>query len=244
MLIGIMADLHSNIEATKAVLKALDDIGPERIICLGDIVGYNADPNAVIDIIRERTITRIIGNHDAIVSGLEDPSFFYSSKALVALEWHLEHVREDNRQWLAKAPKQAVFEEQFLAVHGAPSDRDAYINDWLDAMREFAALDGTGTRVCFFGHSHRPSIFGEYNCVATTAKSSKLTLSPSNRYLINPGSVGQPRDHDPRAAFGLFDTEAMTFEFCRVEYDVASVARKVIAAGLPKKLAERLFKGR
>jgi len=243
MLIGIIADLHANLEATRAVFDELDRIGPDRIVCLGDLAGYNANPNEVIDIVNERHIWSVMGNHDAVACGLEEP-WFFNSKARKAIKWHRKRLRRDNKQWLATAPEQLPFYDACLGVHGSPENRDDYIVDWLDALRQFEFLNGTGIEVCFFGHSHHASIFSERGNSPSAETSTRYTLRPGNRYLINPGSVGQPRDSDPRAAFGLFDTEARFFEFHRVEYDIDAAAHKIVQAGLPVELARRLARGK
>ncbi|GMW01817.1 MAG: hypothetical protein AMXMBFR84_29540 [Candidatus Hydrogenedentota bacterium] len=242
MLIAVIADLHSNLEATQAVFKEIDRRKPDKTICLGDLTGYNANPNEVVDIIREREIPSVMGNHDAAACGLEDPWFFRSA-ARKAIEWHFETLRDDNKKWLASCPEQIVFRNQYLGVHGSPSSRDDYIIDWLDAMRQMEYLDGRGIRVCFFGHSHRPSFFSEKGN-STINGSNVCPLHPANRYFVNPGAVGQPRDRDPRAAFGLFDLQKMTFEFVRVEYDIDLCQKKIMQAGLPGELARRLAKGK
>ncbi len=243
MLIAIVADLHANLEATTAVFREIDKRGPDRVFCLGDLAGYNTQPNEVIDMLRERDIPTIMGNHDAAACGLEDPWFFRAS-AKKAIEWQLDLIREDNRDWLTRAPEQIVFGCTCLGVHGSPSSRDDYIIDWLDAMRQLEFLNGRDINACFFGHSHRPSFFSEKGPEQTVTAGAVHELRRLNRYFINPGAVGQPRDRDPRAAFGLFDMEKMTFEFCRVEYDIESCARKIIQAGLPMELASRLSKGK
>jgi diadenosine tetraphosphatase ApaH/serine/threonine PP2A family protein phosphatase len=243
MLLGILADLHANLEATRAVLGALDAIGPDGLICLGDIAGYNANPNRVIDLVREREIPTVMGNHDAAACGLEEP-WFFNAKAQEAIAWHTEQIREDNVSWLASLPARSTFSRVCMGVHGSPANRDAYIVDWLDAMRNFEYLDGASVSICFFGHTHRASLFGEKGTILSGRRSTRYLLDPQNRYLINPGSVGQPRDRDPRAAFGLFDTDSYVFEFRRVEYDVHAAAQKVLKAGLPEELARRLITGR
>ena len=243
MLIGIISDLHANLEATRAVLTRLDDFAPDLVVCLGDVTGYNAEPNEVVDIIRERQFPILMGNHDAVACGLEEP-WFFNAKAQTAIRWHAECLREDNKVWIRNLPEQIPVGDLCLCVHGSPGNRDDYILDWLDAMRQLEYLDGTRTRICFFGHSHRAGIFGEKGGGAPTEIKSPYALSAHNRYFINPGSVGQPRDGDPRAAFGLLDTDTMIFTFQRVEYDIAAAARKVIECGLPEELAQRLEKGK
>lgn len=243
MRIAIIADLHANLEATKAVFEAIDAKNPDRVFCLGDLTGYNSQPNEVIDILRERDIPTILGNHDAAVCGLEEPWFFRAA-AKKAIEWQLDVIRDDNRQWLMRAPEQIVFSRTCLGVHGSPSSRDDYIIDWLDAMRQLEFINGRDIHVCFFGHSHRPSFFSEKGPAQVVSPGTVHELRPVNRYFINPGAVGQPRDRDPRAAFGMFDLERMTFEFCRVEYNIDLCARKIMQAGLPMELASRLSKGK
>ncbi|MBI5092028.1 MAG: metallophosphoesterase family protein [Candidatus Hydrogenedentes bacterium] len=238
-----MADLHANLEATQAILKKLDEIRPDRIICLGDLAGYNANPNEVIDLIRERDIACLMGNHDAAACGLEEP-WFFNSHAQAAISWQAERLREDNRRWLRNLPPAIRLNGKFIGVHGALVSRDDYILDWLDAMRQMDALEESGVRICFFGHSHRASLFSEKGGVEITGQTITCQLHRNNRYFINPGSVGQPRDHDCRAAFGLFDTANLTFEFCRVEYDIEITAGKILACGLPAGLANRLAAGR
>lgn len=242
MQIAIIADLHANLEATLAVFREIDKRSPDRIVCLGDLTGYNANPNEVVDIIRDREIPCIMGNHDAAVCGLEDPWFFRAAAKQV-IEWQIDELRDDNRRWLAMCPEQIVFRGTCLGVHGSPSSRDDYIIDWLDAMRQLEYLNGRDVTICFFGHSHRPSFFSEKGNT-TVSNSNIRQFQPANRYFVNPGAVGQPRDRDPRAAYGFYDTEKNTFEFCRTEYDIDTCQRKILAAGLPMELARRLAVGK
>lgn len=243
MLIAIIADLHSNLEATEAVFNEIDKRNPDRIVCLGDLTGYNASPNEVVEIVRARGIPTVMGNHDAAVCGLEDPWFFRSSAKKV-IEWQSEILQPEHKRWLAQAPEQMPFDGVCLGVHGSPSSRDDYIIDWLDAMRQMEYLNGRNTRFCFFGHSHRVSFFSERGNTDNIEYGKPYPLLPSNRYFINPGAVGQPRDRDPRAAFGFFDGVKNTFEFVRVEYDIAACQQRILRAGLPRELAKRLEKGK
>jgi len=243
MRIAIIADLHANLEATQAVFKEIDNRSPDKVFCLGDLAGYNTEHNEVVDIIREREIPSIMGNHDASVCGVEDPWFFREG-AKYAVEWQRDILRDDNRAWLANRPDRIVFRRIYLGVHGAPDSRDNYLLDWLDAMRQMEYLEGHEINICFFGHSHKPSFFSERGAEEEVMGGAIHKLRPLTHYFINPGAVGQPRDRDPRAAFGLFDTEKLTFEFCRVEYDIDRCADKIVKAGLPKELARRLVKGK
>jgi diadenosine tetraphosphatase ApaH/serine/threonine PP2A family protein phosphatase len=243
MRIAIIADLHANLEAVTAVLREIDVVRPDRVFCLGDLTGYNANPNEVIDLIRARGIPTLMGNHDAAVCGLEQPWFFRAA-ARKAVEWQAERLREDNRRWMAVAPEQAVFDTGILAVHGSPSSRDDYIVDWLDSMRQMSLLERKAIRLCFFGHSHRACLFSDKGQTVQAPASGTHNLHPLNRYFINPGSVGQPRDGDPRAAFGILDTEKATFTFHRVAYDIEGCMQRILDAGLPQECAQRLPRGK
>ena len=243
MLLGIIADLHANLEATCAVLKKLDEVRPAKIVCLGDVTGYYSNPNEVIEILRERNISIVLGNHDAAVCGLDEP-WFFNENAQSAIHWQRANVKSEHMAWLRSAVGELRVNCEILAVHGAPGNRDDYILDWLDSMRYIEYLVTAQARVCFFGHSHRPCIFGDRGIQPRPNHNGLFVLNPHNRYFINPGSVGQPRDHDSRAAFGLYETEDRMFEFCRVTYDIEKTMTKTLEAGLPQQLAYRLAKGK
>ena len=243
MLLGIIADLHANLEATCAVLKKLDEVRPAKIVCLGDVTGYYSNPNEVIEILRERNISIVLGNHDAAVCGVDEP-WFFNENAQSAIHWQRANVKSEHMAWLRSAVGELRVNCEILAVHGAPGNRDDYILDWLDSMRYIEYLVTAQARVCFFGHSHRPCIFGARGIQPRPNHNGLFVLNPHNRYFINPGSVGQPRDHDSRAAFGLYETEDRMFEFCRVTYDIEKTMTKTLEAGLPPQLAYRLAKGK
>lgn len=243
MLLAIIADLHANLEASQAVFAQLDEIRPDRVICLGDITGYYSNPNEVVALVRERNIEMLMGNHDSAVCGLEEP-WFFNDNAQAAIKWQTQILLPEHREWLAARPSQLNVDSNTIAVHGAPGNRDDYIVDWLDAMRHMEQLSRMNVRICFFGHSHRATMLSERGSLLRKNGANSFDISPANRYFINPGSVGQPRDRDPRAAFGLYDTESRKFEFHRVEYDMDTAARKVLNAGLPVQLARRLLEGR
>ncbi len=221
---AVISDIHSNLEAFLSVLSEIDAIGPEAIICLGDIVGYGADPNACTDIIRERNIPSVMGNHDAAASGVTE-TYNFNSAAREAALWTREELTKENRSFLATLPER-IETEHFMAVHGAISDPDKYILDYRDAEPEFGLMGRHA--LCFFGHTHVPA-------------QHKSPAGPERR-LVNPGSVGQPRDGDPRAAYIIYDTES-GIEFRRAEYDIPSAQKKIIENGLDKRLAERLSYG-
>ena len=243
MLLGVIADLHANLEATCAVLQKLDKVRPASIICLGDVTGYYANPNEVIEILRERDIPIVLGNHDAAVCGLDEP-WFFNENAQAAIHWQRANTKREHIEWLRSAAGELRVNWETLAVHGAPGNRDDYILDWLDSMRYVDYLVTAQVRVCLFGHSHRPCIFGDRGIQPKPNQNGAFVLNPHNRYFVNPGSVGQPRDRDSRAAFGLYETDNNTFEFCRVEYDIEKTMARTLEAGLPPKLAYRLAKGK
>lgn len=238
---GIISDNHGNLEATLAVMDYIDKSGVDKIVNLGDVVGYNANPNECCDIMRERKIPTICGNHDAVACGLEEP-WGFNPVALSAAMWTRETLREDNLEWLRGLPDTQKFGE-ILAVHGSPNNRNSYMFNWEDILPHIPYVEEQGCRLCFFGHTHSPGIFSR-DGIYSVDQDSKFDLSGDKLYFINPGSVGQPRDGDPRASFGLLDTETWEFELVRINYPVKQAADKVTSAGLPAFLAERLFLGR
>jgi len=243
MRLAVITDVHANLEAFQAVLKEIDKVGVDEIYHLGDIVGYNADPNQCIDLLREREIHAIMGNHDAAACGLEDPVFFRAA-AKKAVLWTRDKLRDDTRDFLRNLPDEATFGRSCLGVHGSPMSRDDYIIDWLDAMRQLEYLNGRPINICFFGHSHKASLFSERGTHHSLDASNEHRLEENSRYFINPGAVGQPRDRDPRAAFCILDTESFIVDFGRVEYDVDQTCKKIRKAGLPRQLARRLRQGK
>ena len=243
MKFAVITDIHANLEALKAVLREIDKTGVDQIVSLGDVVGYNANPNECMDIIREREILSVLGNHDAAICGLEDPWFFRAA-ARQAAKWTQECLRDDNREFLRQLPEEMTFNSVCLGVHGSPTSKDDYIIDWLDAMSQLEYLEGRAIDICFFGHSHRPAIFSEKGSNHCLDASKVHTLTPNSRYFINPGAVGQPRDKNWQAAFGIVDLDRRIVEFHRVPYDIDKCCEKICEAGLPQELARRLKRGK
>ena len=244
---AIISDLHANLQALKAVLATIQDNGIDQTVCLGDVVGYNANPNECVEIIRELEIPTICGNHDAVACGLEEP-WGFNPIAMSAAMWTRDHLAAENLEWLRELPDTRTF-EGFLAAHGSPTDRDCYMFTWEDVLPHFPFVAEQGQWLCFFGHTHCPGIFsadGMYSVDSDSVFEFEENAGSSGRkiYFVNPGSVGQPRDGDPRAAFGVFDSEARAYELVRVEYAVAEAAEYVKEQGLPSFLAERLYLGR
>ena len=238
---ALISDIHANLEALTAVLDKIDTLQVDEIVCLGDVVGYNATPNECIRIVRERDIATLCGNHDAVACGLEEP-WGFNPIALAAALWTRETLTDDNLRWLQSLPDSKLF-EHFLAVHGAPGNRNTYLFGWEDIFPHLAFLEEQGRLLCFFGHTHCPGIFST-DGVYTVDSNSRFLLGEEKSFFINPGSVGQPRDSDPRAAFGILDTNEREYEQVRVAYPIKRAADRIIDAGLPHFLSERLYLGR
>ena len=240
----VLSDIHANLEALEATLSAA---GPhDHVLALGDFIGYGADPNAVVERVRAmRAVTVIRGNHDKVGAGLDSvDGFNYLAKHAIA--WTAATLTAGNRDWVAALPEgPAVVDDLVQICHGAPFDEDVYIFDDLDGMR---ALRASERPLCLFGHTHVPTAFrhaAQLDVIGPPRGATfTISLDRDAKYLVNCGAVGQPRDGDPRAAFGLLDTDARTLTIRRVEYDVAAAQGKIVAAGLPDVLAQRLAVGR
>lgn len=242
----ILSDIHSNLEALLAVLRRVRRKRFDRIIVLGDIVGYGADPNRTIDAVhRLRRKVIIRGNHDKVCSGIEAGEMF-NRIALESARWTHNKLLARHRAWLASLPKGPVdVDDTFSISHGTPLDEDAYIFGEIEALNMFRFFE---LPICFFGHSHFPVVFGLDTEALTTYvprdTTFRLRLRKDSRYLINPGSIGQPRDGDKRASFGTFDSARMTLAIHRVPYRYQRSQKKIRSAGLPSALADRLAVGR
>jgi predicted phosphodiesterase len=240
----ILSDIHANIDALEEVLRAAADAWDQAIV-LGDLVGYGAEPNAVIDRVRAlKPVAIIRGNHDKAACGLDDGENF-NQVARFAAGWTAEQLTPENRDFLRELPPgPTVIDDRLEICHGSPFDEDHYIFDVLDAAR---ALEAATRQVCVFGHTHLPVIFAargtQLLADVPDADTRVLAIEADVRYLLNPGSVGQPRDGDARAAFGLYDSGG-TVTFRRVEYSVGDAQRRIWSAGLPQSLGNRLAIGR
>jgi len=238
---ALISDVHANLEALEAVLARIEQIEVDETICLGDVVGYNASPNECVDRIRGLDIPSLCGNHDAVACGIEEP-WGFNPIALSAALWTRETLTQDNLDWLKELPDNLEY-QHFLAAHGSPTDRDCYLFSWEDVLPHVPYISEREHSLCFFGHTHSPGIFSA-DGMYTVDEESRFALGDDKTFFINPGSVGQPRDGDPRAAFGLYDSEKKEYELVRVEYPVQAAADRILDAGLPHFLAERLFLGR
>jgi predicted phosphodiesterase len=242
----ILSDIHANLEALDAVLAAAPRAQFDRLLVLGDIVGYGADPNEVVDRVRAlKPDTVIRGNHDKVASGVEPPEAF-NHAARYAAVWTLNHLTPQNREFLTALPSGPLVVDDLIEIfHGSPGDEDEYIFEHIDAIE---ALRAATKQVCFFGHTHVAIAYWlsrtDFDTIAIAEDETQIAIKGGRRYLINPGSVGQPRDGDPRAGYATFDSDAMEVVLVRVPYDIAAAQAKIAAAGLPDGLAKRLALGR
>lgn len=235
---AIISDIHSNLEAFRSVLGEIDGGNADRIICLGDIVGYGANPNECVEIIKSRNIHSLIGNHDKAACGLTEPTGF-NPAAMEAALWTRGELTGGNKEYLRSLPEEDVI-DGFMIVHGAPSDPDKYILSALGAAPEFPLLKNKS--LCFFGHTHVSVVYSLSDGTVSVSRDRVCKIRDGVRYLVNPGSVGQPRDRDPRASFLMYDDRGEA-EFRRVEYPIEGAQKKIIDSGLDRFLAERLSHG-
>jgi len=243
----ILSDIHANMEALEAVLASLAQGSWDRLVVLGDLVGYGAAPNAVIDRIRDlKPVAIIRGNHDKASCGIEDGSNFNHVARIAAL-WTGETLTPENRDYLRDLPAGPMtIDDRVEICHGSPYDEDHYIFDADDAQR---ALDAGDRQLCLFGHTHLPVVFrksaSNYDGYIPEGDDDMVVrLEEGVRYVINPGSVGQPRDGDPRAAFAIYEPEGPSLVLRRIPYAVDAAQRRILGAGLPASLANRLAVGR
>ena len=245
----VLTDIHANLEALDTCLADARARGYDRALVLGDIVGYAANPNEVIERVQGLAPAAIVrGNHDKVACGIEEADGF-NLVARSAAVWTLGALTSEHRSWLAALPEGPILVDSLVEIcHGSPFDEDVYIFDQLDAIR---ALDASRRPLCLFGHTHSPTGFEQSPKAATVNTielyhSSEITLILRDglKYLLNPGSVGQPRDGDPRAAYAIVDSDRRQVELFRLGYPIGEAQAKILGAGLPEVLAHRLGIGR
>ncbi|MCA9320893.1 MAG: metallophosphoesterase family protein [Planctomycetes bacterium] len=238
---GILGDIHGNLEALETVLELLAEEGVDHYVSVGDVVGYGADPGACLDRVRNLGATVVAGNHDWAVVGKLDTSFF-NVYAKAAVDWTADQLTAEQRQWLENLPLTVTLEDQVSVAHSTldtPEQFD-YIQTYYDAARSINAMR---TPVCFLGHSHVPLAFLKQENL-TLSVATVLDLTNVERALINVGSIGQPRDENPKAAYGLYDSSTREYRLRRTTYDIRRTCEKIEQAGLPRILADRLKFGR
>jgi len=241
---GIIADIHSNLSALRAVLDALSHEDVATILCMGDIVGYGPSPSEAIEALAKLPLKCIRGNHDRYALG-EDSDQIRMATA-EAVEYTRRCLSESDKAFLEGLKDTMLYQDRFLLVHGSPRDRDEYILSEEGAVANYRHLrsEYTGIYLCFFGHSHLPTAVGDGKIVHDIPPGYTLTLKSMTAYLVNPGSVGQPRDGNPDAAYAVLDTAEKTVVFKRAPYDVEDTHRRVLEAGLQRHLADRLRVGK
>ena len=238
MKILVISDIHANLTAFEAVLEDADDNWDE-IWCLGDVIGYGPDPNECVALLREQPHITLTGNHDWAALGKLDVSTF-NQDAQDAVAWTSDTLTAEARKYLEAQPPMLV-REQFTLAHASPRQPVwEYITDAFIAWENFDFFD---TPYCLVGHTHYPVVFEhdeEYGALAFHADYARPLSLEEKHLIINPGSVGQPRDSDPRAAYALLDLETLTWQHKRVPYDIAATQRRMLQAGLPQRLIARL----
>ena len=246
MRLAVIADIHSNSEALASVVAQLDREGVGAILNLGDLMGYNASPNECLELLQGRNVWSLAGNHDLALLEPERAQNF-NIIAYEALMWCRKKIRPEFLEFLQGLPLLRKLPGSFLACHGTPVNPDTYIANHIQGKRVLNDLyKHSDLRVCFFGHTHRRALWYRdiRGKVALRQISPALMqLSPEEHYLINPGSVGQPRDGNPEAAYAIFDDEDFSIQFKSIPYDGSGAQRRILAAGLPPYLAERLALG-
>ena len=242
----IVSDLHANWQALQAVVRDAEG-RHEQILCCGDLIGYGGDPNPVVEWVRENCQVVVRGNHDKACTGLDDLEWFNPVARQAAL-WTQQALSAENADYVRNLPKGPLMVENFEVVHGSPADEDEYVLAAEEAVQAFNYLE---RRISFFGHTHvQGGFIWNHSRVETIARTTPrndrqvMEIDPECAYMINPGSTGQPRDGDPRAAYALFDSGAQMVTYKRVSYDIETAQQQIRNSGLPPILADRLTMGR
>lgn len=234
--IGIVSDIHGNLEAFNKALEYFRENQIDKIFCLGDIVGYGPNPEECVNLVRDHCNFALMGNHDYAAIGLANIDFF-NEYAKLATYWTQEKLSDKNKEYLKTLPFTHE-ENQLMFVHASPKSPSSwdYVLSVDDANRQFNHFD---SKICFIGHSHVPIIFSESNYF----RKKEFLFSNNEKYIVNIGSLGQPRDGDPRSCFVVYDEDENKIEYIRLDYDIQKTYNKITNAGLPLFLAERLLKG-
>jgi len=242
----ILSDMHANWDAFETVLRRARRKRFDAVLVLGDLVGYGAAPNQVVDAVRQMgsRLFTVRGNHDKVAAGIDSGSNF-NQTALTAAQWTTGRLTPANLRYVRELPRGPMKIEEGLAIcHGSPLDEDTYVFSDVDAWEIFSRFDNP---VTFFGHTHIPSLFSLEGRLlgvrALRGTTGRIVLPPGGRYLINPGSIGQPRDRDPRAAYMIYDSERRVVNWYRIPYPIGEAQRRIRKAGLPHSLADRLGVG-
>ncbi len=249
----MLSDIHSNLEGLRAALDEAERLGVDGILCCGDVIGYNADPDACVDLVREKGVRCIQGNHERGLRELDEgivPNM--NPAAMEALHFTSGALSADNRNWLLSLPEELAVEDSFYLFHGSPADPDEYIFDPFEAAYAFKSLafdyGPPANLMCIIGHTHVCAAYvfdPENHRVGDmgVGNGDRFAVKPGAHYMFNAGSCGQYRGGIPIATMCMADTDAMAVEFRFLRYDIAASQAKIIAAGLPRLLAERLGVG-
>lgn len=239
---GIFSDIHSNYEALSEVIKIYEKEKIDKFICAGDIIGYGAEPDRCIEKIKEINAVCVMGNHEYAIKNPASAEFF-NDAAYLAIKWQSENINYLSRDFILKLPFK-INENIFTVVHGSAFEPENfhYVLSTEDYLKNFRYFD---TKILIIGHTHLPDVFyfDEKRKIYGQITGDKFSIENDIRYIINTGSVGQPRDNDKRACFCIYDDESSIFYIKRVEYDVKSAMKKILDAGLPEVLAYRLQQG-
>jgi diadenosine tetraphosphatase ApaH/serine/threonine PP2A family protein phosphatase len=238
--LAVFSDIHGNLHALQAVLSVIDALGIDSMACLGDVVGYGAFPNECCDLLRERRVPTLAGNHDHATLEKTDVRFF-NDIAKAAIQWTRERLTVENAQWLENLPH-TLIQGDCLFVHATPQapERWGYVLTFGDARQCFSCFS---QRFCFIGHSHQPALVELQEDKLICPEGNLVEIRPDQRYLVNVGSVGQPRDHNADACFVTLDLNESMLQFHRVPYDIEAAQFAIRQAGLPDELADRLSHG-
>ncbi len=249
MKFAIISDIHSNLESLEKAIEIIESFSIEKIICLGDIIGYGANPNECLEIVKKYCDQIILGNHDEASLSSEHEENHFNSIALTSLNWTIDNLNKQSKNFLKKLPYKVEYND-FLFVHSSPKEfkKWHYILTHHEATVNFKFFHH---KICFFGHTHIPYVFIQnptqgFFSVEENSKQydiKKIFLNKKNKYLINPGSIGQPRDFNPFLSFGIFDSSEYSFQIVRAKYNVRKSAHKILDKNLPEKNAQRLFIG-
>ncbi len=244
MRFGIISDIHANLPALEVALAEIDRLGVDEIVCLGDVIGYYAEPRECLDILMNRGIPTIRGNHERMVIGEINPDT--KEGAVHVIEYTREQLSNEHHVYLeSEMPNKRKHGNHFLMVHGSPRNKDEYLIEmgtFIDNLR-ILQTDYPDYPICFHGHTHKPSVIAPGHFVQKVHEDKVVPIQEGKPYLINPGSVGQPRDGCPLAAFAIYDQAESSVYFYRRPYDIPRTQAKARAAKFPARLLERLEKG-
>lgn len=236
MKIAVLSDIHGNLEALDAAFEYISDNDVDKVYCLGDVVGYGPNPNECVELVHDRCEMVLMGNHDYAAIGLANIEYF-NEFAKMSTRWTLKILSDDNKKYLKSLPFSHQNDE-LIMVHSSPTNPSHwyYVLSLQDAIIEMQAFS---QELCFIGHSHVPVVFNNKKML----RDNKVKFDKNKKYIINVGSVGQPRDGNPQSCFVVYDDKKQQLEYVRLEYEIQKTYAKIVEAGLPLFLAERLLKG-